>query len=140
MTSNPPAGLLRRIAALCYDLLLLIAIMLIFTFTAWLARGGREIAPGTFWFQLSLMGLAMLFYAWFWTHGGQTLGMRAWKIRVENEDATALSWATALARFWLAWLVTLPAGLGWWWSLLDPKQRCWHDRLTHTRVVRIAPG
>jgi len=138
VTLNPPAGLLRRVAALAYDALLLLAIMLIYTFMIWLARGGREISPGTLWYQSSLAVLAMLFYAWFWTHGGQTLGMRAWKIRLEGEESgRSVTWRQAIARFWLAWLAALPVAAGFWWSCFDPKRRCWHDRLTRTRIVRL---
>jgi uncharacterized RDD family membrane protein YckC len=122
---------------LAYDALQLLAIMLLVTFTLWAVRGGREIAPGTIWFQCTLAAMPALFYCWFWTHGGQTLGMRAWKIKVEHEDGGTLGWAVAAKRFALAWLAALPAGLGFWSSLFDDERRCWHDRVTRTRVVRV---
>jgi uncharacterized RDD family membrane protein YckC len=135
--SSHPAGLPRRLAALTYDALQLLAIMLLLTFGVWALRGGREIAPGTFWFQGTLAAVTVLFFCWFWTHGGQTLGMRAWKIKVECEDGGILGWGVAAKRFALAWLAALPAGLGYWLSLLDDEHRCWHDRWTKTRVVRV---
>ena len=76
-----PAGFFRRTAALAYDLLLLAGILLVFTLITFVLRGAREIPPGTLWFQVSLLALVGAFFAGFWVHGGQTLGMRAWRLR-----------------------------------------------------------
>ena len=67
------APLLRRLAALAYDALLLFALLFVFTLAAIVLRGGREIGPGTLWFEASLVAVALLFCAGFWTRGGQTL-------------------------------------------------------------------
>lgn len=131
---SEPAGLLRRLAAIVYDALLLLAIMLLFTFAVWALRGGREIEPGTVWFQLVLVAVTMAYFCWFWTHGGQTLGMRSWKIRVQRNDGGNLTWGMAAARFWLAWLSALPVGLGFWWAWIDAERLCWHDRLSGTQL------
>jgi uncharacterized RDD family membrane protein YckC len=138
---NVPAyatsGLARRLAALCYDALLLTALLLVLTAILLALRRGTAIAPQTWWFQLVVVVVCLLFYGGFWTHGGQTLGMRAWKIRVVRDDGTALDWGDAVLRFAAAWLAALPAGLGYWWCLFDADKRCWHDRLTHTHVQRV---
>jgi uncharacterized RDD family membrane protein YckC len=130
------ASLFRRLAAFCYDLLLLGALLFCFTWAVLALRGGRAIAPGTVWFELALVALAMLFFCGFWTHGGQTLGMQAWRIRLVCSDGRPLGWPRAAARFWAAALALLPLGLGLWWGLSDAERRGWHDRLTGTRVVR----
>jgi uncharacterized RDD family membrane protein YckC len=135
-TMPTPAGLFRRLAALCYDALLLLGIMVLVTLAVWAARGGREVPPGTVWFQAVLVAIAAVFYAWFWTHGGQTLGMKAWRIRLERVDGRPMTFARAVARFLTAWLVALPLGVGYLWSLIDRDRACWHDRLTRTRIVR----
>ncbi len=142
--SPVPASVFRRFAAFCYDLLLLAALLFCFTLLVLLLRGGREIAPGTIWFELCLVAVTAMFFCGFWLHGGQTLGMRAWRIRVVA-DGTALTWQRALARFAAATVSLAPAGLGLWWALLDGERRSWHDRWTRTRVVRVdlpasAPG
>jgi uncharacterized RDD family membrane protein YckC len=134
-----PAPLPRRLAALLYDSLLLIALLFVFTLLVILARGGRAISPGTLWFEASLVAIALAFCAAFWTNGGQTLGMRAWRIRVIAANGGSITWRHALVRFFAGWLAALPAGLGIWWALLDPQRRCWHDRLSGTRVVRVQP-
>jgi uncharacterized RDD family membrane protein YckC len=130
----------RRLAALGYDSLLLGGVLIVFTFTVFFARGARGVPPGTLWFQLSLAAVVGLFYCSFWTHGGQTLGMRAWRIRLVREDGGRVGWGRALVRFLAAWVAVLPLGLGYWWSLFDPQRRCWHDRLSRTAVVRELKG
>ena len=121
-----------------YDSLLIAALMFTFTLILVVLGGGTAISPASWGFNISLLALNILFFGWFWTHGGQTLGMRAWKIRVERLDGTALSWRDALLRYASAWLLLLPPGLGFLWAGLDRDHRCWHDRLSATRVVLIA--
>jgi uncharacterized RDD family membrane protein YckC len=131
-----PAPVWRRLAALCYDLLLLTALAFSFTLLVVAVRLGVPVPPGTWWFATSLLALATVFFCGFWVHGGQTLGMRAWRIRVVRGDGGALTWARAAARFALGLVAAAPAGLGLWWSFLDADKRGWHDRWTSTRVVR----
>ena len=126
----------RRLAALCYDVLLLAALVASFTLLVLAARLGRAVPPGTPWYSFCLFAVVLLFFSGFWAHGGQTLGMRAWRIRVVREDGSALTWPRAAARFALGLVAAAPAGLGLWWSLLDERKRGWHDRWTRTRVVR----
>lgn len=133
-----PAPLFRRLAAFCYDLLLLVGLLASFTLLTVLVRGGA-IAPGSLWFQLALLAIVVVFFCGFWVRGGQTLGMRAWRIRVVSEDGGPISWPRAAARFAASLLSLLPFGLGFWWALFDARRRSWHDRLTGTRVIRAQP-
>jgi uncharacterized RDD family membrane protein YckC len=119
-------------------LLLLAALVVCFTLIVLAVRLGAAVPPGSWWFELCLLAIAALFFCGFWVHGGQTLGMRAWRIRVMRDDGSGLTWTRALARFAAAAVALLPAGLGLWWSAFDPAKRGWHDRLTGTRVVRAA--
>ena len=134
-----PASLLRRLAAFSYDALLLVALMLCFTLLVVVVSAalGRPVRPGNIWFQLGIAALIAGFFCGFWAHGGQTLGMRAWRIRVVRDDGANLGWARAIARFAAALVAVLPLGVGLWWSLLDDAGRAWHDRWTRTRVVRV---
>lgn len=133
------ASVWRRVAAFGYDLLLLTALAISFTLLVLAARLGAAVPPGTWWFPSSLLAIAMAFFCWFWAHGGQTAGMRAWRIRVVREDGSPLTLARAAARFVAAFVAVLPAGLGIWWAVFDSRKRAWHDRWTDTRVVRTAP-
>jgi uncharacterized RDD family membrane protein YckC len=134
-SSGVPAALWRRLAAFGYDLLLLAALAFCFTWAVLLVRGGREIPPGSVWFEASLLGVAALFFCGFWARGGQTLGMRAWKIRVVASDGGRVGWLRSAARFAAALVSLMPAGLGIWWILLDERKRGWHDLWTDTLVV-----
>jgi len=133
---SEPAGLPRRLVALGYDLLLITALLFLFTLVLVMARDARGSGPpGTHWLQLAAFAISAVFFCYFWTHGGQTSGMRAWRIRVVREDGGPVGWGSALLRFVAAWLSALPLGLGYWWSLFDPQRRCWHDKLSHTAVI-----
>ena len=131
-----PASLFKRLAAFCYDLLLLVGLVASFTLLVVLVHGGA-IGPGSLWLQLALLAIVIVFFCGFWVHGGQTLGMRAWRIRVVQEGGGPLSWPRALTRFAAGVLSLLPFGLGFWWAIFDAQRRGWHDRLTGTRVIRV---
>ncbi|QLF92435.1 RDD family protein [Pseudomonas sp. ABC1] len=146
----PSAGLLRRLAAIFYDSLLSIALMIVVTLCyqqvilrliygseklqAIAESGGLDIDP-----LLSTLLLFSLFgfFAKFWTHNGQTLGMQVWGIRVENTDGSAIDLWQALLRFLIAILSWLALGLGFWWSLIDKQKRTWHDIYSETRTVQL---
>ena len=75
-------SLLRHFAAMLYDTFLLLAILLLAGLIAVTLNGGEAIGQGNPFFLLYLLAVSFLFYGWFWTHGGQTLGMRSWKIKL----------------------------------------------------------
>lgn len=138
----PSAGVGRRLAALVYDSLLLIAVSIAYG-AAVLAFQVHVLdvvpAPG----ERARMGLAgfigwMLvlvgFYCLFWRRFGQTLGMKAWKLVLTDADGGRASWRQCLARCPLACLSLAALGLGYLWCWFDPRGLAWHDRLTNTRV------
>lgn len=135
MTDYAPAGLLRRLAAAVYDVLVVAALFMLTAFVVLAFRGGKPVNPGNLLFQFSLVATAAIYYAGFWAHGGQTIGMRAWRIKVEQQTGEALSWQLGLIRFVIGVLCMIPAGLGMLWLIVDPQHLTWYDRLTRTRVV-----
>jgi uncharacterized RDD family membrane protein YckC len=137
-----PAGLLRRLGALLYDTLLLLAVLMIATALFLPITGGEAITSAGGWplewtYRGVLAGLVVLFYGSFWTRSGQTLGLKSWRLRLERNDGGRLTWADTLRRLAAAIVSLLPAGLGWLWILVDPGKRAWHDRLSGTRVVVV---
>ena len=138
MSDESSAPLARRLAALLYDALLLLGLLFVFTLLLIFARGGRAIAAGTIWYEASLVAVAVAFCGLSWTRGGQTVGMKAWRIRVVALDGRSPDWPRAALRFFASWLSLLPAGLGYWWALVDRERCCWHDRLSGTRVIRAS--
>jgi uncharacterized RDD family membrane protein YckC len=131
-----PAGLWRRLGAILYDGLLLFGVIFVATALLLPFTGGHAIAAGTWWYEAYLLILVFLFYGWCWTHGGQTLGMLALKIKVQQPDGSAISWRQALQRFLCALVSTAALGLGFLWILLDREKRAWHDRWSGTVLVR----
>ena len=80
-----------------------------------------------------------LYYGIPWTRRGQTLGMVAWRLRLERADGSLPCWPDVPKRLAAATLSLLPAGLGWWWMLVDRERLAWHDRLSGTRIVLTPP-
>jgi len=129
---SAPASLWRRVAAGVYDLFPLAALWML-AGLLWIApTGGRAVPPGDPLFRAWLLVVAFAYYAISW-RGGQTIGMRAWKIHVEP---ARVPWARLAVRFAVALVGLAAAGAGIWWALLDPERRCWHDIAAGTRVVR----
>jgi uncharacterized RDD family membrane protein YckC len=145
----PRAGLPRRLAAILYDFLLCVALLLVVGLLyklAWMGVYGET--------QLKLMSdagaldgdpllstLLLLslfgFFSKFWTHGGQTLGMQVWGIRVQNADGSAISLWQALLRFLVAMASWLCLGLGFFWVIWDKDRRSWHDIYSDSYVVQL---
>jgi uncharacterized RDD family membrane protein YckC len=130
VTATTP-GLPRRLASMGYEAVLLFAVGF---FAAWLfffASGGRDATAGA-WRHLLQLFIGLVFAAyflWSWLRGGQTLAMKAWRIRLV--DVTPLK---ALLRFALA-LLFVPTLISVLWSLFDPQRQFLHDRLAGTRLI-----
>jgi uncharacterized RDD family membrane protein YckC len=134
---NPlkPAGLLRRIAAMTYDTLLLLAILMVAGFVTLIFTHGEAVAVGNYWFRALLWLLALAYFCGSWVRGGKTIGMKAWRLQVTKWDGASLDGHTAVLRFVAALLSWAVIGLGFLWVLIDPEKRAWHDRLSGTRIV-----
>lgn len=146
----PPAGLLRRFGALVYDGLLVLALVLTTSGLANLFAGRPEIAEDAASVSLEnmqtvsgpLLGsliviVVFTFFAYFWVRHGRTLGMQAWRLRVQTGDGYNIT----LNQAWKRFLAAIPSlgllGLGYFWMWLDPGRRTWPDRLSGTRVVMV---
>ena len=145
----PAAGLGRRLAAMFYDFLLCTALMIVTTFIYKLimmafigeakmrALSEAGALDGDPLLSTLLFFVLFGFFAKFWTHSGQTLGMQVWGVRVQNADGTAISLWQALLRFIVSIGSWLCFGLGFFWSLIDKQKRTWHDMYSNTQLVRI---
>ncbi len=133
------AGFWVRVAAGVYDALLLIALWIAATAVLMPFSHGA-IHSGTHWYQLYLLVVAFPFFGWFWTHGGQTLGMRAWRLRVFTRNGTALTWRHALLRYLAAVVGVGACAIGLLWCLIDPDKRALQDIVSGTRVLRMPKG
>jgi len=121
-------------AAILYDSLLLLAVLFFATALLLPLNRGEAFTPDQLYYPLYLLLVSFVFYGWFWTHGGQTLGLRAWKIAILSEDGQPVSWRQAGLRFVCALLSWGCLGLGFFWILIDKDRKAWHDRLSKTAV------
>ncbi|MDR9828275.1 RDD family protein [Vibrio sp. FNV 38] len=145
----PTAGMIRRFAALFYDALIILAIemlaagVVVAILEAGLAMGivnyGQYADVGDFlskhpiWSPLYTFYLAVIwigFFAYFWTRAGQTLGMRAWKLKLISEEGPKVTLTQALIR-----IATSGFGLANLAVPVDPKKRAFHDIWAKTRVI-----
>jgi uncharacterized RDD family membrane protein YckC len=159
-----PAGLIRRFGAMIYDALLLVALSMVFTALLLPFSKGEAITPATFGapaylYRVALVAIWILFYGRFWTRQGQTLGMMAWRIKLEREGGGLIDWRLAVTRLGasaappivvallglalptLARPILIAAAIVWLAGYcaiyLDRERRALHDRWSHTRVIVV---
>ena len=135
-------GLLRRLAAIAYDALLVAALLFIATIPFIAARGGEAVEIGDNALYRAVLVLVVYgFFVGFWTGPGRTLGMQSWGLQLETMDGGRPTLVVASVRFFAALLSWAPAGLGFLWQLWDRDRLTWHDRISGTRIVHYPkPG
>ncbi|EKE74885.1 RDD family protein [Gallaecimonas xiamenensis] len=146
--SFPRAPLWRRLAALVYDYLLGAAVFMLAHFLGFvllallallfpgLTQGYPDLASyisASHLYKGYLLLCVLGFFVWFWTHGGQTLGMRAWRLKVQRQGGGRLGLGQALLRA----LVGL-GGVGLLWMLVSRQRLALHDRLAGSEVVELS--
>lgn len=156
---------LKRLLADLYDSLLVLATLFFATAITLPFTKGVIAADKNIYMSLYLLTVIYLFYGWFWSHGGQTLGMRAWQQKLVSFDGHAVSWKQSFIRFitalpaWglffiglLLWsfpdkikiaatLTSIPNGtfvlVGFIWILLDTRSNNWRDKLSGTHIILV---
>ena len=116
-----------------YDWLLVLAIMMVASVPL-VAPSNEAISPGNLLYRIVLISIATAFFTGFWSYTGQTLGMRAWRLKLTRTDGTLVNRRQALLRFACACISALPLGLGFFWVLFSKEQLSWHDRWSGTRI------
>ena len=165
-SEKTPAKILYRFLAMLYDAFLVLALLFLAfaAITPLLTEASDQYHVFT---SIYLLVIIFLFYAWFWTHGGQTLGMRTWRLRIEQNNGASLTWRHAFFRFlsalpgwfvfligcgsfiqnvhwpfYLTWVDSTPKGLlfsiGCGWLIIDNMYGNWRDRITETHIVRLS--
>lgn len=136
MTQGSNTGLLRRLAAIMYDTLLVVAVLFMVTVPFIAVRGGEPVEIGdNTWYRIALVIVIYAFFIGFWTRSGRTLGMQSWGLQLETMDGGRPTLATASVRFMAAIISWAPLGLGFLWQLLDKDKLTWHDRISGTHIV-----
>jgi uncharacterized RDD family membrane protein YckC len=136
-------GLPRRLAALVYDTLLVLPLVML---VIALATGVHILLTGEtgnndfsatlppLLVQLLSLLTVCCFYTCFWRIKGQTLGMQAWRIRLRDFDGGTISLRQSLLRCLGALVSLAAAGAGYWWCLFDRRGRYWHDYWSRTEL------
>jgi uncharacterized RDD family membrane protein YckC len=127
-------GLLRRLAAMGYEAILLFAVAFFAAWIFYFASGGADTThPGAARLELQAFILIIFaaYFLWSWLRGGQTLAMKAWKIRL-----VGVTPKKAVVRFLIA-CVSVPTGISILWALFDRDRQFLHDRLAGTRLVSL---
>ena len=142
MPALTPAPLWLRLAAAVYDLFPLIALWMLTAGLCLLAVGGHVdlTHPPLAWriaLRLALLAVTAAYFVVSWSRGGQTIGMRAWRLRVVSVQGDRLAWSRASARFAASLLSLLALGIGFAWCLFEPDRRGWHDLVAGSRVIRL---
>jgi uncharacterized RDD family membrane protein YckC len=163
MESSAAPGLGRRLASMLYEGTLLFSVAFLGTWLFQFFAGSVQLEG---WRRVALQSylgaLFAAYFMWCWLRGGQTLAMKAWRIRLVAADGTGLTARQALVRFLLA-LVTVGgfglavlvavreghallslallalASIGLAWALVDRDGQFLHDRLAGTRLVLVSP-
>lgn len=169
-SETTPATAKRRLLSMVYDSLLLGAVIFI-AYAIFMPIGkSAGIEAGHPITSIYLLSVIFLFNAWFWTHGGQTLGMKTWRIKLIHDNGQKISWAQALLRYlcalpsWfiiligssglllgqlpfpeiLGWINKIPMGLVLAFGILmlyiEQRPGNWRDHFSHTRIILIKPS
>jgi len=138
---------MRRLAALLYDWFLVAAIWMVLGFILQLIVGteSNQLVDGIVQTDPVLDALLLIimiassssFYIWFWIRSGQTLGMIAWRIKVESLDGGLIDFKQGTIRYIAAWPAFFLFGLGYLSIYLDSNRDAAHDKVSGSKVVLL---
>lgn len=132
----------RRFAALVYDAFLVVALLMVYTGLALLLTHGKAIEPASvgawvYAYYAGEIGVIASYYVACCHLTGHTLGMRAWRLRVQNAQGALLNVPRTLLRFTVGLLAWLPVGAGVLWLYADRDGLAVQDRWSDSRVVLL---
>ncbi len=142
-SNTTPASFIKRLMAMVYDSLLVIALWMVIAAISVALNNGEAISlqtsPGyaVALFNSALFCATFLFFGFFWTRNGQTLGMLAWRLRVQSLTGDRISWTQALLRFMLAIPSLGIFGIGFLWMLVTDERLTLHDRWSGSCMVQL---
>ena len=137
MPSENIIGLWRRLACIIYDLLALTAIWWAASIPLATLDLSVPGSPERLLYQAYLAIVGLAYFVLCWRARGATVGMRAWRVRIETRDGRRIGWSAAIVRALGSVLSWVCLGLGFLWSLFSPARLCWHDRWSNTRLVSM---
>ena len=133
---HDPSSIGRRLGAMLYEGLVVFAILIAtFLFPQVSLSGfGLNLGGKLLWVHVFLV--LGIYFIWCWLHGGQTLPMKTWKLRVVDQSGSPLRPLQAILRYMAAWPSICLFGIGIFWALFDREGLFLHDRIAGTRIDR----
>jgi len=134
------ASILRRLASMLYESLLLLGVLSVTFMLPHLVLGmGFEVVlPGSVLF-LHLFAVIGCYFVWYWSHGGQTLAMQTWRLKIVGVDGNPPRLKQLILRYVLSWPSLLFYGAGLFWAIFDRDRQFLHERLSGTRIIFVPP-
>jgi uncharacterized RDD family membrane protein YckC len=135
-----PASLWLRLFAGIYDLLPLLSLWFFATVSALVIRGSAldvHTLRDKLLVQFFVFTFTGAYFIISWLRGGQTIGMKAWRLRVTRPDGAPIGFVQALIRYFVALISLLALGIGFLWAFFDPQKRTWHDIAAKTVLVQV---
>ena len=134
------AGIRRRLASMLYESLLLLGVLSVSFILPHLALGmvWEIVLPGSV-LILHVFIVLGIYFVWYWRHGGQTLAMQTWKLRIVGIDGNPPDLKQLFLRYALSWPSLLFYGVGLIWAFFDRDRQFLHDRLAGTRIIFALP-
>jgi len=126
----------RRLLAMIYDTVILLGLLILASAVALPFGNAHKVALHDFWFTLWLLLVCFAYLGGCWRYAGMTVGMRAWRIKLVSSDDQQVSWLKCLMRFFVGALSLAVLGIGILWSLVDKKNRGWHDLAARTLLIK----
>lgn len=128
-----------RLLSLLYDVFPMLGIWFVVGIVSLVLHRGEAIRSNTLAGLLELAALLAvtgLYATASWRRGGQTIGMKPWRLYVTAAAGTEPSWGRLWLRYGIGIVSLLCAGLGFWWAWVDRAGLTWHDRASGTRMIR----
>ena len=136
LTAGARAGLRRRLASMAYEGLLLLGVLSVTFMLPHLALGlGFEVVLPGYILLFHLIAVLGAYFLWYWMHGGQTLAMQTWQLRITTPSGTPPGLGILVLRYLLAWPSLLFYGAGLIWAFFDRDRQFLHDRLSGTCII-----
>jgi uncharacterized RDD family membrane protein YckC len=133
---NKRPGLIRRLASIFYESLLLLGVLaLLLAFPHVLIGAFTHYMATPLILQAHFFLVLLIYFLWFWCNGGQTLAMKTWHIRLVTKQGDPVRPGQALLRYLLCWPSIALGGAGILWALVDRDGQFLHDRIAGTRLI-----